>query len=80
MEERLNQVDNYMETNSILSDISKLAEQLLFAWGDLKEQAQKMSVKPFEVSKQQTLLDQMISDAKQTDYMLLNLRRAIKAL
>lgn len=80
MEERLDQVDNNMETNSILSDISKLAEQLLFTWGDLKEQAQKMSVKPFEVIKQQTLLDQMISDAKHTDYMLLNLRRAIKAL
>lgn len=80
IEEQLNQTIDQTEKSSVLPEITRLTEQLLFTWGHLEEQAHKVSAAIFETKKQQNLLDEMIDEAHRMDDLLQALKRAIKAL
>ena len=80
MEEQLNETIDQTETSSVLPEITRITEQLLFTWGHLEERAHKIGAAPFETKKQQNLLDEMIDEAHKMDNLLQALKRAIKAL
>ena len=80
MEEELNQTIDQTVDSSGLPEITRLTEQLLFTWGHLKARALNIRSAPFESKRQWNLLNDMIDDAHRMDRMLLDLKRAIKAL
>jgi hypothetical protein len=77
---KLSHDDDRAEGDDALPEITKLTEQLLFTWGQLKEQAQAIGSTPFKIAKHQDVLDEMMSDAKKMDLVLLDLKKAIEAL